>query len=221
MKRIIYIVILITFFFLFNVNLKALTYGGCEYSEISKLKSFVSNINLTYDYYIENNEAYFNLTITNLTPELYFVDSYTGNKYSYYDSNDGELTIYGIRDTKGNLKFYSAREECYGVSLNSKYYNFPSYNTYSTDPLCIQKPNHTVCKKWIKINYSYSEFKEIIENYQEKTEEKNDIIIEYDKGFMEKVIEFYLNNYYIILPIIIVISYIVMLINKKKNSFKI
>lgn len=221
MKRIKYVFSFVAVFFLININIKALTYGGCEYSTISRLKGLVSNINFTYDYYIEDNNAYFNLTIVNLVPDLYFIDSYTGKKYSYYDSNNGELVIPGIGINQGTLKFYSAREECYGVSLNSKYYKFPTYNKYFTDPLCIGNPSYSVCKKWAKINYSYSEFKQVIEKQEEKQEEKNEIIIEYEKTLLDKIVEFYLKNYYLILPLIILISSVLMMTNKKKNSFKI
>ena len=32
----------------FISNIGALTYGGCEYSDISRLKSLLTNINLSY-----------------------------------------------------------------------------------------------------------------------------------------------------------------------------
>ena len=55
MKKIVYLILLISVYFFNNFTIKALKYGGCEYSEISKLKSYVSNVNISYDYYIFDN----------------------------------------------------------------------------------------------------------------------------------------------------------------------
>jgi len=104
--------------------------------------------------------------------------------------------------------------------LGSKYYNFPVYNKYFTDPLCIQNPTYSICKKWANINYSYSEFKEAIERYREKKEDKPEIIVNYEKSWLDEIIEFYVNNYYIILPIIIVFSSVVIIINRRNNKFR-
>ena len=48
-----FIMVLLTFSF----DIQALTYGGCEYSVVSRLKSLVSNVNVSYDYYIKDNSA--------------------------------------------------------------------------------------------------------------------------------------------------------------------
>ena len=52
MKKNIFIVVLISILFSLGSKTEALTYGGCEYSKISRLKSIVSNINLSYDEHI-------------------------------------------------------------------------------------------------------------------------------------------------------------------------
>ena len=49
-KKFIYIAVFVVLFFSFKFTSKALTYGGCEYSEIARLKSLVSNVNIIYDY---------------------------------------------------------------------------------------------------------------------------------------------------------------------------
>lgn len=222
MKKIKFLIIFMLFTFCSNFNIKALTYSGCEYSQIANLKSYVSNINLSFDYYIKDNSAYFNITLTNLVPGIYFEDYTTGKKYYYEDTIDGEITLYDYRNTNGNYKFYSSLNECYGVKLGDKYYRLPEYNYYYTDTLCEQNRNFSLCKKWTKVNYSYNDFVKLIEDYknQEKTEEDNDeSLIEYKKNFLDKFVNFYTENYYILLLGIILICVFVMLINQRKNKF--
>ena len=55
MKKKACLILLFLFFSLFNIKASALTYGGCAYSDVARLKAFVSNINISYDYYIQNN----------------------------------------------------------------------------------------------------------------------------------------------------------------------
>ena len=68
MKKI--ILFLLINFFPFYIS--ALTYGGCDYSDVARMKSIVTNINLSYDYKIIDNEAYFDVTLSNLTKDIYF-----------------------------------------------------------------------------------------------------------------------------------------------------
>lgn len=220
MKKKVFIITLWLSVFMLNFDVDALTYGGCEYSVISKLKSFVSNVNLSYDYYISNNEAYFNITLSNLVPDIYFVDSTSGKTYNYYDFNDGEITIRDIKSTNGHFKFYSAKSECYGVKLNNKYYNLPTYNTYYTDPLCEENRTYSLCQKWISVNYSYNEFKTLIQKYKEQKNEIDDnVVVDREETILDKIIKFYVKYYYFILPTIIIIGISTIVLIKRKNRF--
>lgn len=220
------IVITFLFFILSYVivfDVAALSYGGCEYSQISRLKSFVSNINISYDYYILDNKAYFNITLNNIVPGMYFVDSKTGNIYNYSNTIGGEITLTNYTNTNGRFSFYSELSACYGVKLGNKYYNLPNYNTYYVDPLCDKNRNSTLCQKWSNVNYSYSDFKKMIDEYNQDTEaqEKEEIKITYEKTFIDILVKFYTEYYYFVLIGIIVICNIVIIINKKKNRFDI
>jgi len=222
MKRKLIIIIMIVMFI--NCNCKALGYGGCSYSEISKLKAFVSNVNISYDYYISNNRAYFNLTINNIVPNVYFVDSHTGNTYTYNDTTEGEITLYNYNNFKGNINFYSALSGCYGIKLGTKYYKLPQYNKFFEDPLCLENRNFSLCQKWQKVTYSYSEFKNKIEEYNKRLEnnevvEENDV--EYQKTMLDKFVSFYTKYYYMLLGGIIVICVGIMVISSRKNRFDI
>lgn len=221
-KKIKYIILVVGSFFILQNNILSLTYGGCEYSEISKLKSYVSNINLSYDYYLSNNQIYFRVTINNIVPGIYFIDSQTDKKYTYYDSVDGEIIISDYKNATGNYKFYSELSKCPGVKLGTKYYKLPTYNKYYTDPLCENNRNYSLCQKWVDVKYSYSEFKKLINDYNEKKEEmleeqEHEII--YEQTFFDDLVKFYIDYYYFILIGIIIVCVIAMIISKKKNSF--
>jgi hypothetical protein len=221
-KNIKHIILLITLFFAFSYKCMSLTYGGCEYSQISRLKSLVSNVNLSYDYNVINNTVYFNVTINNLVPEVYFIDSHTGKTYYYSDSLDGEIVIKNYQNISGDYKFYSALNQCYGVKLGNKYYTFPSYNYHYETTLCQENKNFSLCQKWIKVNYTYDELKEIIDEYNEKKnfiDEDQKIDTEYKETYLDILVKIYIKYYYFILIGIIVICVILMIINKKKNSF--
>lgn len=200
----------------------SLTYGGCNYSDVSRMKSIVTNINLSYDYKIINNEAYFDVTLSNLTKDIYFYDTTTEKKYYYSDTNNGEIVITNYKVTSGSYKFYSANNECNGVSLGTKYYNFPVYNKYYHNPLCADIPNYSLCQKWGYVNYSEDEFEQMVYEYKnsETLEENDNVVVEYQKTFLEKIIDVYVNYYYVFLCLLILICSIIIIINNKKNYFK-
>lgn len=221
-KNINYIIVVIILIFSLCSNTKSLTYGGCEYSKISKLKSLVSNINLSYDYSIVNNNVSFSVTISNLVPEIYFVDSQTETIYNYGSSINGEIVIDNYKNSSGSYKFYSAVDECYGIKLGNKYYSFPNYNYYYDTPICKENKNFSLCQKWVKVTYSYNELKERIDEYNEKNtlnEDEQSSITEYKETYLDMLVKIYIKYYYFILIGIIAICVIIILINKKKNSF--
>ena len=64
MKKIVFIILMLIF--INRVN--ALTYGGCEYKEVTRMKSIVSNVNISYDYSMdEYNNPNFSVTINNIS----------------------------------------------------------------------------------------------------------------------------------------------------------
>lgn len=222
MKKINLFILFVLVLISFNFQVKALSYGGCEYSQISRLKSLVSNVNITHDYYVSGNQVYFNVTLTNLVPEFYFVDSKSNIKYTYENTQNGQLTIYNLTDTQLSYRFYSNLNMCRGVKLSTKYYSLPTYNVYYNSDLCKGIENYNLCKKWTKNNYSYDEFKKIVNEYKKSKienldSEKNEII--YEKNFLNYFIDFYVKYYYLLLLGIISVCFVVMYINRKKNSF--
>ena len=202
------------------INSSALTYGGCDYSTVSRMKSIVSNINISYDYTIIDNQAYFNVTINNLTNDIYFYDTVTRKNYYYNETNNGEITIPNY-NTSGSYKFYSNNIACKDISLGSKYYNFPEYNVYHTDPLCSDIPNYSLCQKWASVNYSRDQIEEFILEYKSfKEEVEEEIKVEYEKTIVDIIADLYINYYYYFLGGLILVCCTIIIINNKKNKFK-
>lgn len=135
---------------------------------------------------------------------------------------DGEITIYDVQKTAGNYKFYSNLSECYGVKLGNVYYSLPAYNNYYNDPLCENNRNFSLCQKWVKVNYSYNELSEKINEFnkqEEQIQEDDNIETIYKKNYLDDIVKFYIEYYYFILIGIILICVTIMIISKKKNSF--
>lgn len=214
MKKLI-LFLIISFSF---INSFALTYGGCDYSVVARMKSIVSNINISYDYKFINNEVYFDVTINNLTNDVYFYDTVTRKNYYYSNTNNGEITLYNYTDS-GGYKFYSNNSACKDISLGVKYYNFPEYNYYYSDPLCLDAPNFSLCQKWINVNYSRNEFELMLMEYKNKNEVE-EITIEYEKTIIDKIVDIYIEYYYYFLGGIILILTPIIIVSNKKNRFK-
>lgn len=216
--------ILLMFVLLFciiNFDVKALTYGGCDVSLISKLKSYVTNINISYSYYISGNVPYFKVIVNNVTPDMYFVDSVTGKVYTYQNTDNGEITISGYIQMGGRYDFYSANNECYGTKLGTKYFSFPKYNFYHESDLCSDIPDFGLCKRWTTVGYSQIEFQKKIKEYKDSLiPKKENLKIKYDKTWFDYIASFYVKYYYVFLITIILVCGAVILIDKKKNRFK-
>ena len=204
------------------INCSALTYRGCDYSTVSRMKSIVSNINVSYDYTIIDNEPHFNVTINNLTNDIYFLDTTTGKNYYYSDTNNGEITIYDYNRTSGRYKFYSNIGDCYGISLGTKYFDFPIYNRYYNHELCSDVPNYSLCQKWVNVNYSEEEFEKLVFDYKNSKNnvEEEKIQIEYEKNIIDIIVDLYINYYYYFLIGLILICTTIIIVNNKKNRFK-
>lgn len=219
MKKIMFLMFML---FINICSVFSLTYGGCEYSDISRIKSLVSNINVYYDYHIVDNQAYFDVTMVNVPDNIYIYDVNNGRYYYNYDIVDGKITIYNYSGVSGSYKFYSALSECYGISLGTRYYNFPVYNIYHNNELCYDIPNFHACQKWVKDSYSYNEFRNLVYEYKNTAiiEIEEQETVKYEKSIIDEIAVFYVNYYYYILIGIILICGCIILISRRKNRFK-
>lgn len=218
-KRIVLLIIAVLFGF---TNVDALTYGGCDYSIVSKLKSLVSNINISYDYHVVNNQVYFDVTLTNITPNMYFLDTTTDITYTYNNTNNGEITLRNYSNQSGSYKFYSQGNGCDGILLGTKYYKFPTYNIYYNDPLCSDIPNYGLCQKWVSVNYSYDKFERTIKEYKASLEitPPKEEEVEYNKSIVDIIVELYIKYYYFFLIAIILVCGSIIFIKQRKDKFK-
>lgn len=219
MKKLIFLMFMV---FINVCSVFSLTYGGCEYSDISRLKSLVSNINIYYDYRMVDNQPYFDITLVNIPDNIYIYDVINNRYYYNYDIIDGKITIYNYYGKGGSYKFYSGLNECYGITLGTKYYKFPVYNIYHTNELCFDIPNFSACQKWIKKSYSYDEFRNSVYEYKNTViiEDEEQEKIKYEKSIIDDIAMFYVNYYYYILIGVILICGSIILISRKKNRFK-
>lgn len=222
MKR---ILLIICIFFLAPRLVIARSKTKCDYTLLANLKKLSSNINVTYTYYIKDNEAYFDVTLTNLQENIYFIDNY--NRVYYYNNTfDGVITIPGYRSGKVTFTFYSNDSECLNEKLSVKYTNLPYYNIFYNYEECKGIEEFSLCQKWSKNNYGYEEFKEQTNAYKEKKNKKeidnNEIV---SKKWFEKLVDLYLSYYYIITPLFIIVVIGIMNLIKyikfKTNRFNI
>lgn len=218
MKKIL-LSLLIGFMF---INTSALTYGGCDYSTVSRMKSIVKNINLSYDYTIINNEAVFSITLNNLTEDIYFYDIAKKKNYYYSDTNNGEITLHNYTIESGSYKFYSNKSECKGITLGTKYYNLPEYNRFFGSSLCADIPNYSLCQKWVYVNYSQREFEKLVNKYKNEKNKLNEeeLKVEYEKTIVDKIVELYIKYYYYFYGALIIICLGSIIIYKRKSRFK-
>ena len=188
----------------------------CNDNEIARLRKVASNVTASYDYQEANNNVTFSVTLTNLTNDVYIIDSVTGASY-YYNGNN-EITINGYAaGTKIKYYIYPTKQNCMESYLNVRYVNLPYYNQYYNSEVCINNTNQ-LCNKWRKTTLSYEEFvKRIKENNNDgqqeeiqNNEEKN-TIFDYVSQF---IYEYYV---YIIgagLIVIVIIEFA-----RKKDTF--
>lgn len=205
MKKILIIVFIL---FVFPTYTKA-----CTTNDKSTLSKIVGNVEISY-LFDESTEK-FTVKISNLNNNVYF---YNTQSASYVYPNSNEVILYNINpEKKIRLKFYGNYQSCSNHHISSKYVTLPSYNVYYKDPLCKGYENYNVCNKWSKVNYTYEEFKEKIKSYEtkaEKIEKREEDII----GFYDYIIIIYQKYYFIILPLIIIPSIIMIYIQNEKTK---
>jgi hypothetical protein len=206
-KKILIVLILLSVCFSFKVE------ASCTDREIVNMSKQVDNVIFT-PVFNENTEKY-DLLITNLNSNLYFYDLVS---QSYYKNTSSEVTLTNLGpNTTHRFKFYSANLSCKDEPLSSKYVTIPGYNPYYKRSECVPYENYKVCQKFTNYNYSESEFvKEInklgLKNEKEEGKQEEETY----KGFYDILAEFYVENYMFILPIGIIITLIIIVMQMKK-----
>ena len=208
------------FILLFCKSVSALTYGGCDFATTARLKQIVGNATISYDYRIVNNEAYFDITVSNLTKDIYVSDNYFDKNYY---QNNGEVIIKNVKSKSITLKFNSNIKSCQGLLLGTKYEQLPIYNKYYNHKVCSDMEGFSYCNKWVKKEYTLKEIEVAIQKYKDSLngdpEEPTRVI--YNKTWFEKLIDFYVKYYVFILLGIIAVCSIIIAVHRKRSQFKI
>ena len=147
----------------------------CDWGEISAKKNLARNIDWSYEYYLENNKMYFDITISNVYEDLYIVDTTTSKKYA-----KSEFTINKIADNQ-KLKFEIYSSEC-DEQVATKDISLPAYNKYYGTEYCEGIKEFSSCKKWQILNSSVTEdvIKQKTNEYRENLNKTSTKVIEYE-----------------------------------------
>ena len=197
---------------LLPINAKALS---CSNADSVRYQALAQNINYTYDYVEENNTVYFNITLSNLSSELYIYDVYKNSTYNY---SQNEILLGNYKPGKTfKFKVYSTNTSCSDV-LYTIYISTPYYNSYYSHPLCNGLDNYKYCQKWTNVTIDYNTFVSAVNSYKESIKSDNDIVKpeEYNTLF-DYILEYYMKYYYIGLPVIIIGSLLYIFIKNKKD----
>lgn len=211
MRRYFYLIVLM--FFAFCPNIFA---AVCSDNEKVNYQNLAKNITSSYSYVEENNS--FNITFTNVPNNFYIKNIENETIYSYQNS---EMILTGFTPGK-SYKFgiYTTDFYCRNENLFNIYITLPYYNSFYKDALCEGIENYKYCMKFISNPISYEQFTVNVNNYKESLKDNSEEIIEdntFDKYF-SYLLEFYLDYYYIILPVIIVISFIIIWKHNRKDD---
>lgn len=207
----------IIFLLLLVIPIKADAYY-CNYEKYNIVQKKASNVNLMVDYQIVNDEAIFIITVYNLQQHQRIVRDSNKKVYNY---NGNDSVIIRLKEP-GMHKFYVYSDEnvCDESPLKTLYAELPSYNKYYNDPLCGGLESHKYCQKWSSIDITYDEFKKGISEYRDKVKFEEEVIEENYKSIYEYILEFYLDSWFIILPVIIAGCLIgIFILKKRENKF--
>ncbi len=180
----------------------------CDWAEISAEKNLARNISWSYEYYLKNNQMYFDITVSNVYGNLYIIDTSTGKKYE-----KTEFTIKGIKDnSKISFDIYSKKCE---VSVGSKDISLPTYNKYHGTEYCKGISEFSACKKWQTLSSTITEevLKKQTSEYREELANPKVDVVEYENAT---------SNFYVIIGLIL-LALIVLLIfiirGKREKDF--
>lgn len=174
------------------------------------------NITTSYTYTEDNGNISFQIKLSNIPKNFIVKDIKNKNTYNYQGS---EITINNLKpDTSYRFDIYVGDLDCDNELMYSHYVNTPAYNPYYQDEVCIGMESYSICQKWFKVTMSIEEFRQKVNQLKEPEKPIIERPIEKTKGFTDYMLDFYLNYYYIILPIFILSGFIIIYYYNKKND---
>lgn len=212
MKRVVFFFSLLVL--IFPLKTKAIL---CSNEDKVTFQTLARNITTSYTDIEQNGTISFQITLSNIYEGFIIKDVKNNVTYPYRGS---EFTISNLNaNTSYRFDVYVDALLCDDELLYSHYVNTPAYNPYYQDEICEGMENYTICQKLTNMTLSYEEFKQKVESLkttvEEPVEEPQEI---YEKGIYDYILEFYLDYYYIVLPIFIVGGILTIYCYNKKNK---
>lgn len=206
--------LLFMFILLIPYNANAL----CSSQEKARLKKLVSNINVSYDYKIVNNDAIFQIKFSNVSPELYFKDV-NQNVYKTYSWEENEIILYDYPDGGSNNFIFYANKTCSGEKVGNIYVNLPTYNPFYQLSVCDGASEYKLCQKWVKHSLNRIEFINNVKEYKTTNGIIDDSEIHKQISIVDFAVSFIRMYGIYALIIIIVVILIIKIIRYKKDTF--
>ena len=171
-----YLLIIITFMLSLMNNVYA---EDCDSTDIKRLRVLANDVDISYEYNddIYDNDGFkiydtYKIVVSNLSDELYVIESKTNLDLRSYSVVDGSITIDRLYSGNKSFKIYS--KNCSNKLLKTYSIKLPKFNNYSTDPNCEGHEDIEVCQKFYdSSNIDYYEFMEMINNNDNKDADGN------------------------------------------------
>lgn len=195
-----YIYIFLIFVVVFlpkNVN----AVGLCDNRSMAGYRELAGNIRVYTDYRIVQNQAFFDITITNIPRDVYIVDTSSNKTYQFENfTTYSELIIKDYRENQRiTFDVYVNTGGCYGQKLTTIYANLPNYNEYSSEEVCQGAEEFSLCQKWGNVSHGYNDFITQVNEYKiKKKQNTTNPYVPKEPGVKDKILEF-IGDYYIFL----------------------
>lgn len=203
----------------------AVSNKDCSFTLLSDLKKIANNVDISYEYHIVDDEVSFDVTIANITEDIYFKLFGSNISYHYSDTDNGVITFKNYVSGVHKFAFYSENSECANERLSIRTVDLPYYNKYYDYDICSNVPNYKLCQKWVKYDGTFENFSNSVKKYIKSLEKKENVDDIKELNFFDKIVCFVLNYYYLILPIgallIIGILRLIRFIKFRRNRFDI
>ena len=159
----------------------------------------------------DNHNHYFGVTATNVSKDVLI--KFNGSTYEPQKDND---TIFIESRIEGGMTYefnlYAGYDtDCSEEFLYTKKLKIPRYNIFSEKDECIEYEEFKLCNKWYQGVITEDQFNLELEEYINSLKKEEPVEeIKEEKSLFNKIIDFYLDNILIALPITIMIILLIL-----------
>ena len=189
------------------------SYASCDDSRLAELSKIASNVQFSYSYDVVLNRPEFKVNMSNITSDIYVVDSFE-NVFTGFEASYGYQFINTI-----TYDIYSNDINCQGEKLMSKSVNIPSYNKYSMYKECEDHRDLALCQVWAYYEFENDDIFYNIIKESNKIKKATDIKKDTNNNsFLDDIIDFIMSNLFvIILVFLLMFIYIILIIRRRKQ----